>query len=269
MTTLVRDLMRSGLITCAKGISLGEAAALLTRHRVHALVVVDDAGRPAGILSDFDLLAGEWLSADAESLAAMRRMTAGELMSTPLNTIEADRPIRAAADRMRDRALHRLIVTEDDTPVGVLSLSDFVAHLAAQEPPERATVGDVMSYAMLVCREGTPALEVARGLTDTRFRSVVVVDAGGRLRGMISVGDFLGCIDGESCGGKSAAQIMHNASTIGRAATLQQAATQMIEHHLHRLVVIDPGSPDALPLGIISSYDIVNAMARPGSVWRA
>ena len=47
MTTLVRDLMRSGLITCAKVISLGEAAALLTRHRVHALVVVDDAGRAA------------------------------------------------------------------------------------------------------------------------------------------------------------------------------------------------------------------------------
>ena len=269
MTTLVRDLMRSGLITCAKEVSLGEAAALLTRHRVHALIVVDDAGRPAGLLSDFDLLAGEWLSADAESLAAMRRMTAGELMSSPLNTIESDRPIRAAAERMRDRGLHRLIVTESGVPVGVLSLSDFVAHLAAQEPPERATVADVMSYVMLVCHEETPALEVARGLTDSRFRSVVVVDGAGRLRGMISVGDFLGCVDGESCAGKSAGQIMHRASTIRPGLTLQQAATQMIEHHLHRLVVVASESSDALPLGIISSYDIVNEMARPGSVWRA
>jgi CBS domain-containing protein len=261
--------MRAGLITCTKGISLGDAAALLTRHRVHALIVVDEAGHPVGLLSDFDLLAGEWLSADAESLAAMRRMTAGELMSTPLNTIEGDRPIRAAADRMRDRALHRLVVTEGGTPVGVLSLSDFVAHLAAQEPLERATVEDVMSYVILVCREETPALEVARGLTDSRFRSVVVVDAAGRLRGVISVGDFLGCIDGESCAGKSAAQIMHRASTIVRKATLRKAATQMIEHHLHRLVVIDPDAPEAMPVGIISSYDIVNEMARPGSVWRA
>src|SRR3990170_7283093 len=105
MTTLVRDLMRRGLITCAKGTSLGEAAALLTRHRVHALVVVDEAGKPAGLLSDFDLLAGEWLSADAESLAAMRRMTAGELMSAPLNTIDAGEAIRTAADRMRDGGL--------------------------------------------------------------------------------------------------------------------------------------------------------------------
>ena len=59
MTTFVRDLMRRGLFTCPHSTSLGEAAALLTHHRVHALVVLDEAGRPAGLLSDFDLLAGE------------------------------------------------------------------------------------------------------------------------------------------------------------------------------------------------------------------
>ena len=269
MTTVVRDLMRPGLITCPRNAPLGEAAALLTHHRVHALIVLDEAGRPAGLLSDFDLLAGEWLSADAESLAAMRRMTAGELMSAPLNTIDAGETIRTAADRMRDGGLHRLVVSERGAPVGVLSMSDFVAHLAAQESLARETVGDVMSYVMLLCREETPALEVARGLTDTRFRSVVVVDAGGRLRGVISVWDFLGCVDGEGCAGKTAGQLMHPASTIRPEATLQQAAKQMIEKHLHRLVVVGPQGAEALPLGIISSYDIVNEMARPGSVWRA
>lgn len=268
MTTLVRDLMSRGLFTCPHDTPLGDTAALLTKHRVHALVVVDHAGRPSGLISDFDLLAGEWLSADAESLATMRRMTAGELMSEGLNTIDVEQPIRAAADRMSQEGLHRLIVTEKGAPVGVVSLSDFVAHLAAQESLERETVGDVMSYVMLLCREETPALEVARGLTDSRFRSVVVVDAGGRLRGVISVWDFLACIDGASCAGKTAGQLMHAASTIRLEATLQQAAKQMIEKHLHRLVVVGPQGEEALPLGIISSYDIVNEMARPGSVWR-
>lgn len=269
MTTLVRDLMRRGLVTCPKNVPLGEAAALLTKHRVHALVVVDEAGKPVGLLSDFDLLAGEWLSGDAESLATMRRMTAGELMSAHLNTIDAGQPIAAAADRMRQEGLHRLVVTENGEPAGVVSLSDFVAHLASQEPLARATVGDVMSYVMLVCREETPALEVARGLNDSRFRSVVVVDAAGRLRGVISVWDFLACFDSHGCAGRTAGQLMHTASTIGHDATLQQAAKQMIEKHLHRLVVVGPQAAEALPLGIISSYDIVNEMARPGSVWRS
>lgn len=269
MTARVRDLMHAGLITCPRATPLGEAAALLTRHRIHALVVVDDRGEPVGLLSDFDLLAGEWLSADAESLAVMRRMTAGELMSSPLDTIDAGATLRAAAEAMRQRGLHRLIVTEGGRPAGVLSMSDVVAHLAAQAPLDRATVGDVMSYAMLVCRDDTPALEVARSLTDSRFRSVVVLDRSGRLRGVVSGWDFLGYVDGQDGGGQTAGDLMHPASTILPSSSLRQAANQMIEKHLHRLVVVDPASPEALPIGIISSYDIVNEMARPGSVWRS
>jgi CBS domain-containing protein len=267
MTTLVRDLMRSELITCAKGISLGDAAALLTAHRVHSLVVVDDAGAPAGLLSDFDLLAGEWLSADAESLEAMRRMTAGELMSSPVNMIDAGEPIQAAAAVMLERGFHRLIVREGGAAVGVISMSDFVAHLAAQEPPARATVGDVMSYVILVCRPETPALEVARGLTDSRFRSVVVLDGNGRLLGLVSGWDFLGCINGRDVRSLSASDLMHPPSTIALSATLHVAAQRMIEAHRHRLVVVGADA-EAVPLGIISSYDIVHEMARPGSVWR-
>jgi CBS domain-containing protein len=43
----------------------------------------------------------------------------------------------------------------------------------------------------------------------------------------------------------------------------------MIENHHHRLVVVDPEHPQSMPLGVISSYDIVNEMAQPGSVWHA
>ena len=79
MTRRVRDLMHPGLITCRADASLGQVAAMLTQHRIHALVVADRDNRPLGIISDFDLLAAEWLSTDADSLGAMRRMTAGEL----------------------------------------------------------------------------------------------------------------------------------------------------------------------------------------------
>jgi hypothetical protein len=42
----------------------------------------------------------------------------------------------------------------------------------------------------------------------------------------------------------------------------------MIEAHHHRLIVIDPEQPEAIPLGVISSFDIVAAMAHPDSVWQ-
>src|SRR5512147_3279844 len=100
MTKLVSDLMHRGLITCGKETSLGQVAVLLTQHHVHALVVVDRDRRPIGLMSDIDLLAGEWLSADAESLAVMRKLTAGDLMSHPIATVEAATPLTEAARMM-------------------------------------------------------------------------------------------------------------------------------------------------------------------------
>jgi len=267
MTKQVRDLMHPGLITCRRDTPLGQAAMLLLRHRIHALVVTDRDDRPVGLLSDFDLLAGEWLSKDAESLETMRGMTAGELMSAPLNTIEADASAEEAAQRMRAEGFHRLIVSDQGRLTGVLSISDLVAHLAAGEPVRRATVADVMSHAILVCRDDTPARQVARTMTEARYRSVLVLDREGQPRGVVSGWDLLACFENEAGMETTAGQVMHPALTIRPSASLLQAANLMIEHHYHRLVVVDPERPQAVPVGILSSYDIVNEMARPGSVW--
>src|SRR5512143_3223669 len=118
MTKLVSDLMHRGLITCGKETSLGQVAVLLTQHHVHALVVVDRDRRPIGLMSDIDLLAGEWLSADSESLAAMRKLTAGDLMSYPIITIDAGASLQEAAQLMIEKDVSRLIVTEKDNEVG-------------------------------------------------------------------------------------------------------------------------------------------------------
>jgi hypothetical protein len=42
----------------------------------------------------------------------------------------------------------------------------------------------------------------------------------------------------------------------------------MIQKHNHRLVVIDQDNPQAFPLGIISSFDIVAEMAKSDSIWQ-
>lgn len=268
MTKLVRDYMHPGVITCRPDATLGQVAVMLTQHHVHALIVADRDGRPLGIISDFDLLAGEWLSADPESLEAMRTMTAGELMSTPLGTIEADTPFSEAARRMREEEIHRLLVTKDGQPAGMISISDFVAGLAQRVPIKRETVADVMSDAMLACRDKTPVTAAARAMTDAGYRSVLVVNAKGKPLGVVSGLDLLAFCEEDECGEVTVSEVMHPALTIHMSASLREAADKMIKHHHHRLVVVDPDEPESVPLGIISSFDIVAEMARPGSVWQ-
>ncbi len=268
MAKSVRELMHPGLITCMPTATLGQVATLLTQHHIHALFVADRDGRPVGVISDFDLLAGEWLSTDAESLNTMRKMTAGELMTSPIDTVEAQTSAIEAAKRMRREGITRLMVTDAGKPVGVVSISDFVASLVDQGTLRRETVADVMSRAMLVCREGTLISAVARVMTEAHFRSVLVLDSLGQPRGVASGMDLLEYCEEGGCADAKVEEVMHTALTVSPTASLREAADRMIENHHHRLVVIDPSEPQAIPLGIISSFDIVAEMARPGSVWQ-
>lgn len=268
MTKLVRDLMHRGLITCRQDASLGQVAVLLSQHHVHALVVVDRDRRPVGLISDFDLLAGEWLSADSESLSVMKGLTAGDLMSHPIESVEATVSLSEAARLMLGKDISRLMVTEDGKPAGMIAGSDFVASIARTEKARRETVADVMSDAILVCRDQTPLTSAARTMTQAGWRSVLVVDPRGRPLGVVSEKDLMVRLQDGITAEMTVSEAMHPMRTIDSHASLREAADMMINNHHHRVVVVDARDPESFPLGIVSSFDIVAEMARPGSVWQ-
>lgn len=262
----IRDLMHKGLITCPPGTHIGEAAALLAAHQVHALVVAEPDGSPLGVLSDTDLLAGEWLSTDDASLSTMQAMTAGELMSTPPAAISADAKADEAATRMREERLSRLLVSEAGTVIGVIAISDLVRGLV---PGSRArdTVADVMSWAIVTCLEETPLAAAARGMSERRSRSIVAVDRHGALVGVVSGHDLIALYGSGDLNG-TVADLMNPPITISPTASLREAADRMLDHEIHRLVVVDPGDPAQIPLGLVSTSDIVAEMAAPNSIWQ-
>jgi CBS domain-containing protein len=269
MTQTINDLMHKGLIICPPEASLGKVAAMLTNHHVHALVVAEDADHPLGIISDFDLLAGEWLSVDEESLNTMRKLTARELMTSPIESVDLNTPVNEAAKRMAEKGIHRMLVTGDGKPAGVISISDFVAGIAAQEESKRETVGDVMSDTFLVCREDNRVLSAARTMTQAGWRSIIVVNSRGKLEGVITGHDLVSLAGSTvDVNLKVSALMNQDLITIDINSSLQEAADIMIQNHCHRVIVVDRSDPHSFPLGVISSFDIVAAMARPGSIWQ-
>ena len=269
MATLVRDLMHPGVVKCKPDNSLGKVARLLAEHHVHSLFIFNDEQLPVGVITDYDVMAGEWLSKDPESLAVMRSITARELMSSPVEMVDGNESASDAAERMREGNIRRLLVVDEGIPVGVISVSDFIDDLASKTPLKREKVCDVMSDAYLVCRDKTPVLAAIRAMSDSGWRSVVVVDAQGKPLGVFSGLDLLSCCDVEkTLDSVLVTDVMHPPLKIGMDASLQDAAQMMIESHHHRILVIDPEDVGSLPLGVISSFDIVSEMARPDSVWQ-
>lgn len=264
MPATVRDLMHRGVITCAREASLSDIALLLVRERVHAVFVAGDDGEPVGLVTDFDLLAGEWLGADEDRLRAMRAMTAGDLMSAPPETIDADATAREAAGRLRSRHIGRLLVVERGRAIGVIAVSDLVTGLARQHARPR-TVDTVMSRALVVCRPDVPIEAAARAMAERRSRSIVVIDHDATVIGVVTGHDLLALYEQHYEGVTVRDLMTSELQTITPDASLREAADLMLQHEVHRLVVLDGDGP---PSGLVSTADIAAAMAEPESVWR-
>jgi predicted transcriptional regulator len=119
---LVGDIMHKGVIACKPETLLTEAVRVLADTDVHALVVVDEEGYAVGILAHEHLLPiyGQTLKG---------RLVA-EVMSTTVNVIPPEAPLREAVAYMAEKKLDRLVVIrespEGKEPMGVLSTTDVI-----------------------------------------------------------------------------------------------------------------------------------------------
>ena len=139
-------------------------------------------------------------------------------------------------------------------------------------------VRDAMTTDVLTVHPETPLKDVARALVERAFSGMPVIDAGGRVVGVISEGDFL---RKEAAGGTAhrtlwsrlhighpepepdvattVAELMSSpALTIGADEPLSSAAAIMSRRQVNRLPVVDG---DSL-CGIVSRADVVRAFVR-------
>jgi CBS domain-containing protein len=106
-------------------------------------------------------------------------------------------------------------------------------------------------------------------MTQAGWRSIMVVNSRGKLLGVITGNDLVQLAGSHVDENLKVSQFMdRNLITIDINSSLQQAADLMIQNHRHRVIVIDKDDPESFPLGVISSFDIVAEMARPGSIWQ-
>ncbi len=98
-----------------------EATRTLSRHGIGAVVVVDEAGRPAGILSERDIVR----AVAAEGVAALERR-ADTLMTRELVTGLPDDTVAATMATMTARRIRHLPVMENGRMAGIVSIGDVV-----------------------------------------------------------------------------------------------------------------------------------------------
>jgi len=121
---LVRDVMTRGVVTVPFDTPVSESAKLLVKEDISSIVVTAPDNEAVGVISEIDLI--KVFDKDWDKL------TAEEVMSTFVRTINPEMTIKKAADIMRDLNIHRLLILHKapgrsyDVPVGILSASDIL-----------------------------------------------------------------------------------------------------------------------------------------------
>lgn len=128
---IVRDWMHEGVIVCAPETPLPEVAQTMKTHQISALVVVNTDGLALGVISRTDLANASFVE---PYMRHWRGMTARHLMTSPVISVGAETPVARALETLKTRKIHRLVVTEavagGEKPIGILSLTDVVQHMA-------------------------------------------------------------------------------------------------------------------------------------------
>lgn len=212
-TRTVADVMSREPISVGEEQTLAEASRLMSERRLKRLPVLDRSGRLAGIISRADVL-----RAVADSFPRAGEVpedhpgarTVGELMRPDVPRVSADADLPTTVDEVASTRLNRAVVVDQDERVlGVLSDADV---LRAVDPevggpvlgalmrgvgrptgtPRRAA--DLLSSPALTVDAHTSLGEAARLMTSERRKVLVVVDADGRLAGIVDRADLLHAI---------------------------------------------------------------------------
>lgn len=189
--------MTQPVLTIGREDTLGDAVRLMLQKGISGLPVVDETGKPVGMLTEGDLLRraethterkrSRWMelllgpSRLAEEYVHVHSRRVKEVMSSALVAVTPDTPLDQVVKLMEKHCIKRLPVIDDGRLVGIVSRANLLRVLAAVAPdlPRPAPSDEDIRSRLL------DELEKA-GWTATNFLNVIVKDGVVHLSGLVA-----------------------------------------------------------------------------------
>lgn len=148
----VSDLMTHHVVTAYPDTPVVDVAESMQQHNVSGVPIIDHDGHLVGIVTEADLVvrnanvhfptflqildARIYLTSTHDFEDELRKAlgtVAGDVMTRDVQTVRPNDDISVAATLMVDRGLNPIPVTENRRLRGIISRSDIIRHILAQE----------------------------------------------------------------------------------------------------------------------------------------
>jgi CBS domain-containing protein len=258
---MVRD-----VVTISPEATLYDAAQIMGEKHIGSLVVVKYK-TPVGIITERDLLRAvvdngialekDWLAGGA----SIKEEKVETNMSYPLMMISIESSVKEAAQKMIEKRIRRLAVSENGKTVGIVTAADLIRCLP--ETPETmnpwSDVDYFMSKGLITVDSETPVDSVAKLMGEKSVGSIIITRQGepigifterDLLTKFLAKDQSLKVVVGKAC---SSPLI-----TVPLGSSIHEAAAIMSSKHIKRL----PITKDGKLIGVLSARDLVEAYAR-------
>lgn len=245
----VESAMRRQVVRGVRSASLSACINQMIKHKVGAMLVVDELNRPAGVLSKTDLVSAYYAMLPVDT-------PVGDIVAGAPAFCYPDDLLEEAIDRMQAEGIHRIYVrgAHIEQIVGTLSYLDVVGLLYrycrnCRNSVFRHRQGDALSERRILVREVMSSRvytgrctshlgEIIETLTSSRCGAALLVDEAAQPAGVISKTDLVLAYKHGLAIETPAAEIMqHPVLSCGEDNLLAHALQQMLLRDVQRLFV--------------------------------
>ena len=271
----VKNAMRRQIISLDQKKSIGQGINTIIKHKVNALLAVDNNRQPTGVVSKTDIMGAYYAGLPIDSPLEL-------IMLSPPLFCKAGDSLDTALEQMRTHKVYRLYVTDDQSEdlLGALAYPDIVgllyqychkceySHLNRKKLAGKTDsinhfkVRDLMTKGVKSLGMHEMLTKVMEALSSYRFGAMLITDNEGLPLGVVSKTDLALNYKHGIAPSIAAHKVMSvPVQTCNADSLLEDAIKRMIVADIHRLFVYEHQSMNII--GVLSLTDA--ARGRSGS----
>lgn len=168
----------SGLTNCL------DAYQVCMREGIRHLVLVDDEGAVAGVVSETDFR----LHLNLTVLAGRRQVVS--VAKRSVTSLAPHGSLMQALNLMQAQRASCVVIVEEDRPVGIVTERDVVRFYANEPERVAVTLAEVMTAPVRTIASNATINEAAELMLEGKLRHLAVTDDAGRMIGLVSEHDL-------------------------------------------------------------------------------